>query len=435
MNKVAIYCRLSDEDKNKISKGDDSESIINQKLMLTEYAINKDWHIYKIYNDEDYSGADNKRPEFNKMLQDAEQKKFNIVLCKTQSRFTRDLEEVEKYIHNKFIEWGIRFVSIVDNADTDNKGNKKSRQINGLVNEWYIEDLSDNIKSVFQAKMEKGQYIASFAPYGYKKDPSNKHKLIVDDHAADIVRLIYNLYLEGYGTHTIAQMLTEKGIDRPTVYKQKNGENFSLPNLSEYSLWGHTTINRILKNPVYIGTLIQGKETTVSYKNHKRIHKDESEWVKIYDNHEPIISKENFYTVQDMLANKRRKSKIENKAHIFATKVRCKECGGSMIKCTTRGKKPQDIQYQYLKCKNYTLSTGLICNSINRISFIELKSIVENQLNEILQSYKTNEQAINKTVSKINTNDYNINILKLNNELSTIEVQIKDKNSALANLL
>ena len=140
--KVAIYCRLSEEDRNKESEDDDSNSIQNQKSMLNKYALEQGWEIFKVYSDDDYTGSDRRRPEFNNLLRDAKAQKFNIILCKTQSRFTRELELVEKYIHGLFPIWGIRFVSVVDNADTANKGNKKSRQINGLVNEWYLEDMS-----------------------------------------------------------------------------------------------------------------------------------------------------------------------------------------------------------------------------------------------------------------------------------------------------
>ena len=135
--KAAIYCRLSEEDRNKQFETDDSVSIQNQKAMLIQYAMEQGWEIYDIYCDDDYTGSDRKRPAFNRLLTDAQKHCFQIVLCKTQSRFTRELELVEKYIHGLFPIWGIRFVSIVDNADTNNKGNKKSRQINGLVNEWY----------------------------------------------------------------------------------------------------------------------------------------------------------------------------------------------------------------------------------------------------------------------------------------------------------
>ena len=133
---VDIYVRLSDEDRDKRFAADESESIQNQKSMLINYCIEQGWQINNIYCDEDYSGADKNRPAFNQMIKDCEERKVDIVLFKTQSRFSRDMEVIEHYLHGKFLEWNIRFVSIVDNADTANKGHKKSRQINGLVNEW-----------------------------------------------------------------------------------------------------------------------------------------------------------------------------------------------------------------------------------------------------------------------------------------------------------
>ena len=163
---AAIYCRLSREDEEKQSE---SESIQNQKSMLIKYALDKGWDIYNIYCDEDYSGIDRERPAFRQLIADAEARRFDIVLVKTQSRFTRDMELVEKYIHGLFAEWGIRFVATVDNVDTDIKGNKKARQINGLVNEWYLEDLSENIRTVFDYKRRAGQYIGGFPLYGKRK--------------------------------------------------------------------------------------------------------------------------------------------------------------------------------------------------------------------------------------------------------------------------
>ena len=151
----AIYTRLSKEDEDK--QQPESESIQNQKSLLISYAVERGWDIYHIYCDEDYSGADSLRPDFNKMIEAAKEKKFQIILCKSQSRFTRDMELVEKYIHGLFPIWGIRFIAVADNADTEIKGNKKARQINGLINEWYLEDLSENIRMVFDMKRRQGQ--------------------------------------------------------------------------------------------------------------------------------------------------------------------------------------------------------------------------------------------------------------------------------------
>ena len=161
--RAAIYCRLSEEDADKADPGQDSRSIQNQKSMLVRYAVEQGWQIYNIYSDDDYTGSDRERPQFNRLLEDARRGCFDIVLCKSQSRFTREMELVEKYIHGLFVEWSVRFVGYADNADTANRGNKKARQINGLVNEWYLEDMSQNIRTVLDAKRRQGEFVGSFA--------------------------------------------------------------------------------------------------------------------------------------------------------------------------------------------------------------------------------------------------------------------------------
>ena len=178
-NLTDIYVRLSDEDRDKRCKADESESIQNQKSMLINYAMEKGWEIYNIYCDENYSGIDGERPEYNRMLEDAKNKCFDVILCKTQSRFSRNMEHIERYLNGKLQEWGIRFVSVVDNVDTDIRSNKKARQINGLINEWYLEDLSENIRLVLSHKRRAGSFVGSFPLYGYVKDTDNKGKLLI----------------------------------------------------------------------------------------------------------------------------------------------------------------------------------------------------------------------------------------------------------------
>ena len=218
MDKAAIYCRLSKEDDEKIREGDESESIQNQKMILTEYAARNGFILHEIYADDDYSGLDSDRPAFNQMIRDAKKGLFNTIICKTQSRFTRDMEVVEKYLHGLFPLLGIRFIGVVDHVDTNNRGNKKARQINGLINEWYCEDLSESIKSVYKSKMQQGQFLGAFAPYGYIKDPQDRHRLIIDNEAAQVVKKIFQLYLEGFGVQKIRNKLYEEGIPTPTVY-------------------------------------------------------------------------------------------------------------------------------------------------------------------------------------------------------------------------
>ncbi|QSX06404.1 recombinase family protein [Sedimentibacter sp. zth1] len=436
MNRVAIYVRLSDED--IVKKGDESESIINQKMMLTDYAVNLGWHIVQIYVDEDYSGVDTNRsrPSFEMLVKDAERGKFDTILCKSQSRFTRSLEVLEKYVHKKFPEWGIRFVTLVDKADSSDKANKKSRQINGLVNEWYVEDLSNDIKNVLRKKMENGQFIGSWAPYGYKKAKEDGHKLVVDEYAAEVIRMIFRLYIEGYGVTRIVKILNEKGIDKPSIYMRKTGENFPVRSKNEF--WSDYIIYRILRNEVYIGTLTQGKLTTVSYKNSKLVHKNRDDWVVVKNNHEPIIDEKDFYIVQYTMDKKRRTVKcdenIDNigKTHLFATKVKCAVCNGPMVKTVINnghGKK-----YPYLRCKNHITFAKAVCPVPNRINYNELIKVVEEELRKILNKYLNNNTVINSACNKISRFNYSGMIDKLEKKINNIDEDIRIKNNAIANL-
>lgn len=203
MSVCGIYVRLSEEDKNKVKDTEDSESIKNQKKLLLDYALKSDIEVYDIYSDDNYSGADSSRPEFNRLIKDAKDKKFDTILCKSQSRFSRDMEVIERYVNGLFIEWKIRMIYVTDHIDTSQEGSRKTTQINGLINEWYLEDLSDNVKQTMKSMMRQGKYVSSFAPYGYMKDPEDKHHLIIDPPAAEIVRKIFDMYLKGNGYHLI----------------------------------------------------------------------------------------------------------------------------------------------------------------------------------------------------------------------------------------
>ncbi|HKM00143.1 MAG TPA: recombinase family protein [Mobilitalea sp.] len=438
MKKAAIYCRLSREDVDKLNKGDDSESIQNQKLLLIDYASKHDMQIYRIYSDDDYSGADKDRPEWNRMLKDAEKGEFGIIICKSQSRFTREMEMVEKYIHGSFVEWGIRFIGVVDNVDTNIKGNKKSRQINGLVNEWYLEDLSENIKSVFKKKMEDGQFLGAFAPYGYKKDPNNRHKIIVDEDTAKIVREIFDLYIEGYSIKRICYILTESQIPTPTEYKQSKGYNYKNPNsnsaTSKLGVWGLTTVRNILTNNTYIGVLTQGKEKKLSYKSKKVVKAPENEWVVLENNHEAIIDMNTFYQVKKMLESKRTvscdiKGNTNHKAHCLAGKVKCPDCGSSLIK--TGGGSSQGSRYLRCQLANKTRNKNCTPHAIRLNQLIDtVASEIRKLIIEVLN--QDNEKFIVKRLGSILDN--NDTFEAKTKELNSINRIINDNKDALASL-
>ncbi len=375
--KVAIYCRLSEEDRNKQFETDDSNSIQNQKSMLLQYAMEQGWELYNIYSDDDYAGADRRRPEFNRLLKDAEANKFDIILCKTQSRFTRELELVEKYIHGLFPIWGIRFISIVDNADTANKGNKKSRQINGLVNEWYLEDMSDNIRSVLTNRRKNGFHIGAFALYGYKKDPDQKGHLLIDEEAAAVVREVFTLFAKGYGKTAIARILNDRGIPNPTEYKRLHGLRYQQPKSRNSTLWKYFAISDMLKNEIYIGNMVQGKYGSVSYKTKQNKPRPKSEWYVVKGTHEPIIDRDLWNRVQESLAS-RAKPFDSGKIGIFARKARCANCGYIMRSTKVRGK-------HYLQCPNHHISKDACIGAF--ISVEKLERMILDELNSLAAEY------------------------------------------------
>ena len=225
--RVILYIRLSEEDGDLID-GDISKSIRNQLLLLLDECRKRNWKVVGIFCEEDISGADDNRPEWKKSLKFCECNRTDIMLCKSQSRFSRSMEMIEKYLHKEFINWGIRFVGIVDSTDTSIKGNKKARQINGLVNEWQIEDQSINTREILKNKKNLGLYATAWTPYGYIKNPNDKYQLIVDKEASLVVKRIFEDYINGIGCESIAESLNKEKV--PTTWEHMNSIGLKISN-------------------------------------------------------------------------------------------------------------------------------------------------------------------------------------------------------------
>lgn len=384
--RAVLYLRLSKEDLHKIKEGDDSASIKNQRLMLTEYALAMGYQITDVYSDDDESGLYENRPGFERMIEDARMGKFNIVIAKSQSRFSRNMEHIEKYLHHDFPLLGIRFIGVADNADTENLGNKKARQINGLVNEWYCEDLSNNIRSVFKAKMRAGQFLGSSCPYGYRKDPKDHNHLLIDAYAASVVRRIFALYLEGYGKGKIAAILSAEGVLIPTRYKQEVlGIAYSNSKLlSQTKAWSYQTIHTILGNPVYTGTLVQNKYNKLSYKDKRKVRMPRESWIIAENTHEPIIDKHTFALVQE-LSGQRTKAIHTAPNGLFSGKLFCADCKKSMERLYDRHGERGFIGYV---CKTYKKQGKRFCES-HKILKEELEQAVFSSLKEEIKNILT----------------------------------------------
>lgn len=396
MDKVAIYCRLSKEDKDKNGYSE-SESIQNQRAILTEKAKHEGWEIFAYYVDEDYSGSDRERPEFNKMINDAKEHKFNIVLCKTQSRFARDNKIVNEYIHEKFIEWKIRFVTVVDNIDTKNMVNKLNSSLIAVFDEYMLDNLSRNIKSTLRRKKEDGQFTGSMPPYGYKKDENDKNHLVIDEDAAHIVRMIFELIAEGYTYKAIAQKFNREGIPTPKQYKLMKGYNVKnmYHKYMDTNLWSRDIIRGFVKNEVYIGNLVQGKSRVVNFRTKTKEQTPRSEWIRCVGVHEPIIDKDLWDTVQNIIKNRRRSQGENGEKHPLSGKVFCGECGGKFYKCKSGG-------IEYFGCRCARNIGDEICSNSSRIRLDILENYTIAKINEVLETYH-NKDILSKNISQVNS--------------------------------
>lgn len=425
--KAALYVRLSREDRNKLNREDDSESIINQQTMLLEYCKQNQFDVYDIYNDEDFSGSDRERPDFNRMIADARDKRFDTIICKTQSRFARDMEIIEKYINGLFPIWGIRFISIVDNGDSMNKANRKSRQINSLVDQWYLEDLSENIRATLSSKRKQGLWVGAFTPYGYTKDPNNKNHLIIDEEAAEIVRYVFQLYLQGMGVTNIARRLNEERIPNPATYKQQHNQPFQNVNGVCSDMWHTYSIQRMLSNEVYIGSVVQGTQENISYKSTKKRQKPKNEWDIVENCHEPIIDRETWDNVQKLRDSKPKSGKTGT-PNVLARKVRCLDCGGSMRVAYNKHMRYFRCHTNFVdksRCTGMTISEKVLHREIiNQIhALYEMYVDDEFAANQIdfENGYKDKVEYLSKAIKIAEKN-----IEKLNNRLSSIYIDKVD---------
>lgn len=421
-NRAVLYLRLSKEDADKISKGDDSASIKNQRLLLTDFALSHKFNIVKVYSDDDESGLYDDRPDFEKMMIDAKLGEFDIIIAKSQSRFSRNMEHIEKYLHHDLPNLGVRFIGVVDGVDTNNEENKKTRQINGLVNEWYCEDLSKNIRSSFKAKMKDGQFLGSSCPYGYKRDPQNHNHLIIDEYAAKVVRRIYNLYLSGYGKAKIGSILSSDGILIPTLYKREVlGENYqNAKELETTKNWSYQTIHTILNNETYVGHLIQNKVNTLSYKDKKKKILPKEKWIIVKNTHEPIISQEVFDMVQKLQKNRTRSVSSTEMNGIFSGLIFCADCRHAMLRKYARRGNRGFIGYI---CKTYKTQGKRFCES-HSIDIDDLEA-------SVLSSIKSEAR---KILSKEDIDELN-KMQVYNDSKNYYEMQLKNIQSRLDKVL
>ncbi len=372
--KMGKYIRLSKEDIKKAREGkDDSNSVKNQRDLLDDFYQK---HIGEFesaaeYVDDGRTGTDTDREDFQRLLADVMNGRINCVAVKDLSRFARNYSDAGSLIDNLFVQMGVRFISLAENVDSYRDPDSVSNiivPITNVMNDNYCYQTSKKIRQVFDYKRRNGQYIGAFAPYGYLKDPKDKHRLIVDEEAAEIVKLIYSLFLNGTSKRGISFYLNEHGIPSPAAYKQDKGIPVS-KKAGDNPMWAACMIHSILTNPTYTGDLAQGRSRVKSYKVHQIEAVPEEEWVRVADTHEAIIQKDNFEKVQSLLKRDTRTSPKGREVHLFSGFLKCADCG----KAVTRSVGNHDNVYYV--CSTYKTRSKTAC-SMHTIKHNRLEAAV-----------------------------------------------------------
>ena len=389
---ATLYLRLSRDDGDK----EESGSITGQRELLRDYiSQHPELREYAIRIDDGFSGSTFERPGFQKMIEDVKAGRTDCIIVKDLSRFGRNYLDAGEYIEKIFPFLGVRFIAVNDNYDSLRE--KKSSDdliipFKNLINEAYCRDISMKIRSQLEIKRKNGQFLGSFAAFGYLKDEQDKNKLVVDQYAADIVRDIFKWKLEGISPQDIADALNKLGILSPMEYKRSLGMKYTTSfKTSAKAAWSAGTVIRILKNPIYTGVLIQGKETTPSYKVHKRIAKDKGEWTVIEDSHEAIISGIDFDSVQKVLKCDTRRSPDDKAVGLFSGMLFCGDCGASMVRKTVpAGEK----KYVYYVCSAHKQDKSC---SPHRMRDTALEEIILDSLRQHIREVVNMSELLNIT--------------------------------------
>ena len=414
--KAAIYLRLSKEDREV------NNSIDIQREITIKYANTYKYNIVGEYIDNGYSGIVSSRPGLNKLMNDIIRKKINMVIVKDMSRLTRDKNLTSYYTDIFFPDNDVRLISVTEYIDTGERYEIDDVvALRGIVNQSYLEDISHKIKAVKRNFKEQGKFIESSVAYGYKKDKNNKHKIIIDENVAHIIREIYLLYLDGIGPSKIADILNNRNIETPSQY-------LKLKVLGKY--WTQSMINRILTNPIYAGNLVVNKYET-NFKLKKKISTSRQQYKLIENTHEGIISKEDYEKVQQ---KKRNRIKNDNKEYIYLLKglVYCKNCGRKMtyknsspVRIDINGKitgEPNDIGYFICEERYRHLD---ICNQSNKIMENVLNELVLKKVSDRLKELQIRKYV--KEVQELSERQYSnlCDCKKIKNEIDKKETEMK----------
>lgn len=424
--KVALYIRLSKDDGN-----DESYSVTNQKERLTDYLdalkVNEEMELVDIYIDDGFTGTDSDRDDFQRMLCDIQSKKVNCVIVKDLSRLSRNDWECKRYLQQLFVELDVRFISLeLPNLDSYKRPEEIYEfgvTIQSMYNENHCRETSIKVRGTLNKKREKGQFIGAFAPYGYLKDPEDRHCFIVNPETAPVVKDIFQWFVyEGMSKSAISKKLIAMGVPSPSAYKQLNGMKYHNPHAKNgEGLWSTRTIDQILHNESYLGHMIQGRHKVKSYKVHTIVPINKEDWYIVENTHEPIVDQITFDLAQSLMSRDTRTAPKQKSVYPFSGFLRCADCGKGMTRRASRG-------YIYYACKTYVTKSNTLCtrHSLKHtdLEHAVLKTI-QNQIALVDTLAQTIEEINMAPVVRTVSNRVNT-LLKLRRQELDIATGIKD---------
>lgn len=416
--RAALYCRLSSDDAYLGESG----SIKTQRALLTQYCKENNIPVYDVYTDDGFSGTNFERPAFKRMLNDLESHRANLVIVKDLSRFGREYAQMGMYIENDFEDWNIRFISIGENIDTLNGTDEILMPITNVINSQYAKECSRKTKQAHRALAKEGKFIGSRAPFGYIKDPKDRHHLIVDEEAASVVRSIFKMFCDGIGYVRMTKILREKKILNPQAYFNKNNPDYYKSDYWRQNFdWHATSIRVILNNPVYLGQTTFGRTKVKGKTKKKKVATEESEWIVVENTHEPIIDKATWNLAHDIMKNRRRETK-SGETQMFAGLVKCSDCG-SALNVSRNAKTGKYTSFSCWVYKNYgkerctshaigykTLYNIVLenirrqaeCASVQKEKYLEmLKNQMAEKATQDIKSVKSELKKISKRIAQL----------------------------------
>lgn len=399
---TALYCRLSvedikDENGKKKRNIDESNSISNQKQILSDYAKKHGYTNTMFFVDDGISGTSFDRSDFNRMQRMVEEGKIGTIIVKDLSRFGREHIEGGRLAEIVYPTLGVTFISIHENVNTSTGEGMEMMPFYNIFNEWYAAQTSKKIRDVWKSKSDNGKRVSPTVPFGYMKDPADKEKWLIDKPAAEIVRKIFALCLDGRGPSQIARQLERENIMVPSAYYQSVNRKCSQKVPIGSCHWDTKTVVHILENRQYTGCAVNFKSSTVSYKVHKKVYFDEEDQVIIPNMQEPIISEEDWLKVQELRKNKRRPTKT-GRTSLFSGLVFCPDCGAKLHFCASKSLRRDQ---EFFRCANYKDGRGTC--KIHYIRDVVLEDIVKEAISGLADFVKCHEAVFLYMLAKKNS--------------------------------